>query len=383
MADEPPDEPQPNEEQPTWMTPEGRAAIRIKDLSAGEEYTEDELHRLRSYWTEERTRAVAKWFHAGTPEEQVPRCIPRCKLEREAVAPEPGLDLRAIDLSCHSRELECAATPNALPCIFHLEHANLCLVRMDRAILADARMEYADLIGASLQNAVLCDADLTHACLTGAHLEDAELGHANLRHANLDSAHIERANLSYVRLDSTSFARVHWRSPEGNTPDVIHFQGFDVRGIRYSDPLFDQWVRQTNFIHAKRQTWWNPWRWLGRKAPRVFSFLKNWPPPLWLLWKGTCNCGRSFWRWLGWCFAVSVAFGFVFWAGRIVEVPDRAHNWVTYFYFSIVTFTTLGFGDVTPTGNAGELWVMAEVILGYLALGGLISIFTTKLIPPR
>ena len=44
-----------------------------------------------------------------------------------------------------------------------------------------------------------------------------------------------------------------------------------------------------------------------------------------------------------------------------------------------VTFTTLGFGDVTPLNRAGEIWVTAEVILGYLMLGLLISIMANKI----
>ena len=49
------------------------------------------------------------------------------------------------------------------------------------------------------------------------------------------------------------------------------------------------------------------------------------------------------------------------------------------FYFSIVTFTTLGFGDVITANRAARVMVTLEVILGYVMLGGLISIFATKL----
>ena len=48
-------------------------------------------------------------------------------------------------------------------------------------------------------------------------------------------------------------------------------------------------------------------------------------------------------------------------------------------YYSVVTFTTLGFGDIVPKTPAAAWWVMTEVILGYIMLGGLISIFATKL----
>ena len=53
----------------------------------------------------------------------------------------------------------------------------------------------------------------------------------------------------------------------------------------------------------------------------------------------------------------------------------------TPWYYSIVTFTTLGFGDVTPKPDDGSMQgvVAFEVLLGYVMLGGLVSIFTNKL----
>ncbi len=54
-------------------------------------------------------------------------------------------------------------------------------------------------------------------------------------------------------------------------------------------------------------------------------------------------------------------------------------NLITYLYFSVVTFTTLGFGDVTPLNTPGKLWVMIEVILGYAMLGILIGIGLNKI----
>ena len=49
------------------------------------------------------------------------------------------------------------------------------------------------------------------------------------------------------------------------------------------------------------------------------------------------------------------------------------------FYFSVVTFTTLGFGDVVADNTAARFLVTLEVIFGYVMLGGLISIFANKL----
>ena len=50
-----------------------------------------------------------------------------------------------------------------------------------------------------------------------------------------------------------------------------------------------------------------------------------------------------------------------------------------YIYYSVVTFTTLGFGDIVALTNKARFVVGCEVVLGYVMLGGLISIFANKL----
>jgi hypothetical protein len=48
-----------------------------------------------------------------------------------------------------------------------------------------------------------------------------------------------------------------------------------------------------------------------------------------------------------------------------MDYGERCRTWFTPFYFSIVTYTTLGFGDVKPATLIGEIIVSTEVILGY------------------
>ena len=48
-------------------------------------------------------------------------------------------------------------------------------------------------------------------------------------------------------------------------------------------------------------------------------------------------------------------------------------------YYSVVTLTTLGYGDVVPASASGQLVAMIEVITGYIMLGGLLSIFSIKM----
>jgi uncharacterized protein YjbI with pentapeptide repeats len=47
--------------------------------------------------------------------------------------------------------------------------------------------------------------------------------------------------------------------------------------------------------------------------------------------------------------------------------------------FSAVIFTSLGFSDMTPASSLGQVMIVVLVVTGYAMLGGLISIFATKL----
>jgi hypothetical protein len=100
------------------------------------------------------------------------------------------------------------------------------------------------------------------------------------------------------------------------------------------------------------------------------------------IWNIFADCGRSFLRWALWSilFAVLFASGYYFMGPESFRIDDLpSTSFLTMLYYSIVTFTTLGFGDITPTTPGASILVMAEVILGYVMLGGLISIFANKL----
>ena len=119
-------------------------------------------------------------------------------------------------------------------------------------------------------------------------------------------------------------------------------------------------------------------------------------PVLARLWRWSSDYGRSLGLWAFW----SLFFAFLF-ALAYMPLPTWAPTWIqsfapqfhqstgTYsgepltfwhcFYFSVVTFTTLGFGDIVADNAAARFFVTLEVIFGYMMLGGLISIFSNKL----
>ncbi len=105
-------------------------------------------------------------------------------------------------------------------------------------------------------------------------------------------------------------------------------------------------------------------------------------PKLHFLWWLFADCGRSILRWALWSLGLSLFFGLLWLilGGNFFYFnPEKNITWLSYFYYSFVTFTTLGFGDIVPTNWISETLVTIEVILGYIMLGGLISILANKL----
>jgi len=71
---------------------------------------------------------------------------------------------------------------------------------------------------------------------------------------------------------------------------------------------------------------------------------------------------------------ILIVYSFIY-RGNIVanEKPEEAiTDMITCFYFSIVTFTTLGYGDFAPTANV-RLLAALEALIRYVFLGLLIG----------
>jgi hypothetical protein len=68
----------------------------------------------------------------------------------------------------------------------------------------------------------------------------------------------------------------------------------------------------------------------------------------------------------------AAAFAIGFWWGDVVlEIGSfdtaQTMSWMDYFYFSLVNFTTLGLGDIVPTGHL-RLLAAIEAFVGFLMI---------------
>ena len=82
------------------------------------------------------------------------------------------------------------------------------------------------------------------------------------------------------------------------------------------------------------------------------------------------DCGRSFARWglLTGIFATLFAIGYT-----AVDIDYGEYETApSPLYFSVVTMTTLGYGDAVPASMPAQLLVLVQVVLGYAMLGGVL-----------
>lgn len=50
--------------------------------------------------------------------------------------------------------------------------------------------------------------------------------------------------------------------------------------------------------------------------------------------------------------------------GTVMYSYIEGWNWIDSLYFSVITLTTIGYGDVAPVTNAGKLFTIVYIIFG-------------------
>jgi uncharacterized protein YjbI with pentapeptide repeats len=266
-----------------------------------------------------------------------------------------GADLRGAVL--HGANLSEAELLGARLDGAHLDHAVAKRAGLGRATLSGASLFGADLEQATLSEARLAGADLRTAVLRDARLVGADLSDARLERADLRGVHVENADVTRARLDEVDLRSATVRGLHGY--ESASFLRADLRDVDFSGAyLFRRFALDQNYLAELRA------------RSRLHAAL------YWVWWL-TSDCGRSLARWSAWTLGIAVGYGLAFEAvGIRGEAPS---TWLTPYYFSVVTLTTLGYGDVLPATPTGQALVMAEVCTGYLMLGGLLSIFANKM----
>ena len=229
--------------------------------------------------------------------------------------------------------------------------------------LSDCALHYSDLSNCELTGSDFARSDILYADFSGAYLPDCDFRNTNLTltsfsHSNLSSADLRGAWITDIDLVDSNLEFIKF-----NRRTMFHsMDPSKVSGG--SNPLFLSYARRRIFLrHFKEHSLVN----------RVFYYI----------WLAISDCGQSFTRWFAVSALLCIVFGIIYsrLSGDFSIANDRVPTPFSFYYYSVVTFTTLGFGDILPKTLRAEILVTLEVILGYIMLGGLISIFASKFVP--
>ena len=58
-------------------------------------------------------------------------------------------------------------------------------------------------------------------------------------------------------------------------------------------------------------------------------------------------------------------------------------SWIDSLYFTVVTLTTVGFGDVSPTSNFSKLFTILLILVGVAAVLGFLEYVMRKVVERR
>ncbi|MDD3626563.1 MAG: potassium channel family protein, partial [bacterium] len=85
---------------------------------------------------------------------------------------------------------------------------------------------------------------------------------------------------------------------------------------------------------------------------------------------------------LCWWFGIICLFGFIFWKSRglVFDNGNLVSDLLNSFYFSIVTFTTLGFGDIHPESILVKILASTEALIGAFMMALFVVTFSRKML---
>ena len=228
---------------------------------------------------------------------------------------------------------------------------------------SDCALSYSHFSGAHFISSVFTNAEILYSEFSDTVLDDCDFSGTNLNMTDFIHCRLENANFRDAWINEVSFEDSDLGYVKFNRgTDFANIDLSKVRGS--SNPLFVSFIRRKHYLkHFKEQG------------------LRN--KILYYVWLVISDCGQSLFRWSAVSLLICILFGILYstFASSFFISNNRHPDGFTFYYYSVVTFTTLGFGDIVPKDLWAEIAVTAQVIMGYVMLGGLISIFATKFIP--
>lgn len=287
-------------------------------------------------------------------------------------------DLSSLDLSHADFFGGCLTSTNLKKSVLRgaeLANSNMQKAALYKADLREAILHESNLNGADLSSSDCRGADFRGATLCGANFAGADLRGADLSQADLTGADLSLADVTGAKFHFAQLAEANVTHLKyGNYRQMVGLY-LGVRGVDkcYGSALFTRDAKDQDYIDTLFQS-------LLDKKP---GFIKSFDLFLFRAW-ALIDHGRSLLKVSFYATIIAMLYGFIYLADmtfgwNVMDYSNSAQTWFTPFYYSVVTYTTLGYGDVTANSLLGEMLVISEVIVGYFTLGLLLAILANTI----
>lgn len=234
----------------------------------------------------------------------------------------------------------------------HMQHAGFGSATIKSSIFFDAHLEHTTFTSSCIESSDFRCADFTDARIREAQLLQCDFTHAKMLNCNVSLSNVDGSNFNEVLLGGSRVRAI-------SGFESAQWIGTDIRDINFAGAYqLRRYIQDENYIFEFK----------NRSKSHFFYYL---------IWKATSDCGRSLSRWIVLILLQIALFTFIYTMVKIdyglYETP------ISPFYFSISTMTTLGYGDAIPVSWIAQMCTSTQVVLGYVMLGGLLSILTNKL----
>ena len=239
------------------------------------------------------------------------------------------------------------------------------------------------LVNSDLSRANLHDAHLYRADLSGSQLLKANLSHANLHWCNLSGCNFLGTNFKNALLEHVNWGRELYQETQAkNSPgqDVELYQEAEEVARNIRRHCEDQGILRVSGHFFYREMVFRRLQMPKFSGRRFFSWIVD----------RVSGYGESprrvvfFSGFLVLCCSLIYFFTGVQDSGRLIQYRPEVgsgqnfKNWLDCIYFSVVTFTTLGYGDLTPQGWS-RIVAAVEAFIGSFSLALFVVLFVKKM----
>lgn len=298
-------------------------------------------------------QSLCYWHDAETLKKE-PDLKARLEQQSKQQSVMQGYDLRRTDLNDVNLVNHGSKTG------FDLRYCDFYRANLQKAHMFAANLENASLMKADLRGANLHCANLKNANLLGTRLEDAKLDHVQWGHYVIQEQIARKSEVEAVRLDYFEQAEEVYRN---------------LRRVLENEGLFEQagyFFRREMVMRRYQMPLWSTQRMVSKMVDLF------------------CGYGERPLRVIVFSVMMILGYAIVFFTNGVIDgeellqfnseasLSDNFVSFLNVLYFSVVTFTTLGYGDITPVGW-NRFFTAAEAFSGSFTLALFVVVFVKKM----